>query len=412
MPLRFHEKHHKSKRFFSQDLHFYKPIKFQNSEKECFVGVDCPIDRVYITVFIKRYQIEMTTPARYRMHKYWGKKPSHPLRSLIQNYSHPFEILLDPFAGSGVFACEAYLASRSVIANDINPAAHFIQSQLLEEDVSVSHERTILSQLQAGLQDVRKKWYGITCPRCGRKAEILSTLRDQNDQPLKNSIACTCSKTRFTAPLTRSEQSSLREKEKELVPNHPHRPLITNARISARPGMSTDSVFTKRALNCHIALHKAIQDTGSSPLLLAFTANLANCSRLVPPIRSRGEFSQGAWMTGFYTGEQYIENNVFHYFENRVRKVLNGKKDYLQNLPQTKGLGRKFKFDDLPKNSAAYILDQYDAKALPYPDESIDYIFTDPPYGDSVPYLEQSILWNTWLEKTPPLDREIVISDS
>lgn len=28
-------------------------------------------------------------------------------------------------------------------------------------------------------------------------------------------------------------------------------------------------------------------------------------------------------------------------------------------------------------------------------DETVDYVYV--PYGDSVPYFEQSILWNTWL---------------
>ena len=63
--------------------------------------------------------------------------------------------------------------------------------------------------------------------------------------------------------------------------------------------------------------------------MIAFTANLANCSKLVPPIKSRGTLSQGAWMTGFYSGETYIENNVLHYYENRIKKAIKGKEDYL-----------------------------------------------------------------------------------
>lgn len=42
----------------------------------------------------------------------------------------------------------------------------------------------------------------------------------------------------------------------------------------------------------------------------------------------------------------------------------------------------------------------------------MDYVFTDPPYGDSVPYFEQSIIWNSWLGFTPDYQQEIVISDS
>ena len=41
-----------------------------------------------------------------------------------------------------------------------------------------------------------------------------------------------------------------------------------------------------------------------------------------------------------------------------------------------------------------------------------DLVFTDPPYGDSVPYFEQSVIWNAWLRLEPKYTDEIVISDS
>ena len=42
----------------------------------------------------------------------------------------------------------------------------------------------------------------------------------------------------------------------------------------------------------------------------------------------------------------------------------------------------------------------------------MDYVFTDPPYGEAVPYFEQSIIWNSWLQLTPNYNEEIVITDS
>ena len=136
---------------------------------------------------------------------------------------------------------------------------------------------------------------------------------------------------------------------------------------------------------------------------MAFTANLANCSKLVPPIKSRGALSQGAWMTGFYIGETYIENNVLHYYENRIKKAIKGKEDYLN----------AFSNNLVNKNiHPTYQITNFDAKNLPFPDKSVDYIFTDPPYGDSVPYFEQSVIWNAWLKFEPNYQQEIIISDS
>ena len=140
---------------------------------------------------------------------------------------------------------------------------------------------------------------------------------------------------------------------------------------------------------------------------VAFTANLANCSRLVPPINSRGDMAPGAWMTGFYTGETYLENNVIQYFENRLNKVIKGKNDYLSYF----GNSYEQNLNLIEYKNTFRVINQ-DAKNLHIKSESVDYIFTDPPYGDAVPYFEQSAIWNSWLKLTPDYKNEIVITDS
>ncbi|MDU5108764.1 MAG: hypothetical protein E6241_18835, partial [Clostridium sp.] len=184
---------------------------------------------------------------------------------------------------------------------------------------------------------------------------------------------------------------------------YPTNKLIVNSRISAKTDMKVSDLFTKRALACHSLLYSIILSFEDSPerdlLILSFTSNLANCSKLVPPIKSRGRMSQGAWMTGFYIGETYLENNVYHYFMNRVNKVIAGKKEYLNEYTSF-----------FPKGK--YKITNNDAKDLKIEDNSIDFIFTDFPYGDTVPYFEQSIIWNSWLRKEVDYDNEIVISDS
>lgn len=198
------------------------------------------------------------------------------------------------------------------------------------------------------------------------------------------------------------------------VPKHPNSLLIINSRISAKKGMTTDSLFPIRALFVHSVLWNKLIKIKNIPIkklaLFTFTSNLANCSRLVPPIKSRGPMSAGAWMTGFYTGETYIENNVLHYFKNRFRKTLNGKKDFFKAITRN---SRKIEdINNLYNNLNGYFITNEDAKNLNIKDETIDYIFTDFPYGDSVPYFEQSILWNTWLNFNVQYENEIVVSNS
>ena len=167
--------------------------------------------------------------------------------------------------------------------------------------------------------------------------------------------------------------------------------------------MKISDLFSKRELICQAYLYHLIDELPDSPekrlLKFAFTSNLANCSKLVPPITSRGDMSQGAWMTGFYIGERYLENNVFHYFENRVNKIIKGKRDYLELYKKK-------------KSKETYQIFNNDAKKLPLKNDSMDFVFTDFPYGDTVPYFEQSQLWNAWLKNKVDYENEIVVSNS
>src|SRR5438552_2482187 len=52
---------------------------------------------------------------------YVGKMKSGMARVLINLYSKPGDIVLDPFSGSGVVPLEAALAGRRAWANDLSP---------------------------------------------------------------------------------------------------------------------------------------------------------------------------------------------------------------------------------------------------------------------------------------------------
>jgi len=351
--------------------------------------------------------IEKQKLDRYEMHKYWGKKPAFGLAPLINKYSKVGDTLLDPFAGYGVFCSEAYIAGRNVIVNDLNPIANFISKNLFEKEVNLSKVCKQWSNIKAKFLPFIMEWYSV--PSSGRSDLPISILRDKNHWPLKIKYPKGPQK-EIAISQKEAEKYLAFESHKMISDWYPKDLLLPNSRISARNGMTVADLFTKRELACHAHLFELINKYSSGSerdlLLLAFTANLANCSILVPPINSRGEMSQGAWMTGFYTGETYIENNVLNYFENRIKKVIKGKEDFLSKT--TYGL-----FDKMKQNDPTYKVSHFDAKSLSgIADESIDYIFTDPPYGDTVPYFEQSIIWNAWLGLKPDYDNEIVVSNS
>ncbi|MBV9924232.1 MAG: DNA adenine methylase [Acidobacteria bacterium] len=63
---------------------------------------------------------------------YVGKLKSGMVRVLIQLYSNPGDVVLDPFSGSGVVPLEAALANRVAWANDLSPYAYVLTRGKLE----------------------------------------------------------------------------------------------------------------------------------------------------------------------------------------------------------------------------------------------------------------------------------------
>lgn len=345
------------------------------------------------------------TSARYFMHKYWGKKPASGISPLVDRYTNPGDTIIDPFSGYGVFCCEAYLKNRNVIVNDLNPIANFIAKNLFSRDINITIVKSLWEDIKKELSPYVEQWYKITID--GTTYIPISILRSKEGLPLQFTFKDGRKTEIKDIPEDMANSFCTYENNYAIENWYPKVSLIENSRISARPNMTIEELFTKRTLACHAKLLSLIEKytTGSIKdlFLIAFTANLANCSKLVPPIKSRGILSQGAWMTGFYIGETYIENNVLHYYENRIKKVIKGKEDFLNALS-----------GDLPTDSVqpTYRITNFDVKRLQLPDKSVDYVFTDPPYGDSVPYFEQSIIWNSWLRLDPDYQKEIVISDS
>lgn len=350
---------------------------------------------------------------RYEMHKYWGKKPSNDLKLLIEKYSNAGDTVLDPFSGYGVFSCEAFLLNRNVISNDLNPIANFLNKQLLEIEIDLVKAEKEWNLIKKELTPFVENWY--KWEHEGEKVQLIAILRNSQNVPLKGKIKRVNDRNAVEIILEKQKVKEYLkfESSQDIEDWYPDNKLIENSRISAKKNMTISDLFTKRTLACHARILTLIEQHSSGKekdfLKVAFTANLANCSKLVPPIKTRGEMAPGAWMTGFYVGETYIENNVLQYFENRFKKIIKGKKDYLSYFKHSANSLNLFEFNKYNNN---YTILKNDAKNLQIESESVDYVFTDPPYGDAVPYFEQSIIWNTWLKLTPDYENEIVITDS
>lgn len=94
---------------------------------------------------------------------------------------------------------------------------------------------------------------------------------------------------------------------------------------------------------------------------------------------------------------------------------------YVSSLPVEKniflGLSRKIKtlseaFAAVYGSRSGVDVQQASSVLLKLPDESVDYVFTDPPFGDYIPYAEINQLNEIWLGQMTDREQEIIVSHS
>lgn len=94
---------------------------------------------------------------------------------------------------------------------------------------------------------------------------------------------------------------------------------------------------------------------------------------------------------------------------------------YISGLPVEKnileGLRRKSKafidsFKLLYGSGSQVIVHNTSSEAMPLPKQSVDYIFTDPPFGGYIPYAELNQINEFWLGHTTDRSREAIVSPS
>jgi DNA modification methylase/DNA-directed RNA polymerase subunit RPC12/RpoP len=133
-------------------------------------------------------------------------------------------------------------------------------------------------------------------------------------------------------------------------------------------------------------------------------------------------FSTGSWMDGrpvawakhaYWTPNQFVEVNPFEYLQHRQLALRKAEKDRATRFVA------KRRSDDpgtVVASDADYSIICADSRRLDLPEQSVDAVITDPPFGSNVQYGELTHLWSVWLEGrnpySPPLfdlDDEILV---
>ncbi len=400
----------------------------------------------------------------YDMHIYWSKKPYEGVRAYIEHYTEPGDIVLDPFCGSGSTALSALMLGRKAIAIDLSPAATFITRNYCcpvdPADLLAAYE-----EVQRRVAPEMEWLYETRCHRCGGKAttgytvysEVFECVRCGRQVPLydcperEGETAKGKPKTIHVCPHCDEEVSTTRNKRCGTVPVEVSvicgsgcRPARENRRhddpdqrkrqyfercdlakiaeieaqdipywyptcrmmnapedqerwgVKWRAGSSNfravDELFTSRNLRALAGLLAAIRTApgsrGRDALLFVFSSSLWNCSRMYQQRDVGGGPTKGT----------YYVPPLFR--DNHVGTIVHGK---LRNARDAHGEMRP---------GPVVVSTQSAASLGGLPDASVDYVFTDPAYGDTVQYGELNFVWESWLGlNTHWHDQEIVVNE-
>lgn len=285
----------------------------------------------------------------YGVHPYFTRRPPNVVREYVRRYSEPGDTVLDPFGGTGVTAIEAFLLGRHAIHNDLNPFANFLAGCLV---------------------DVRLPSLGPLLDAFGRVEDACRdlVLRIEGSEAV-------ASKQLNTLPL----------------PENVPLPRTSDAE-------RFHDLFTPRQLAGLASIKQAVDaETDSAvrgPLLLAWSAAVAKLNRTFLSANGRAASRGGSSIFSIYRyklAKKVVELPIWETFEGRFRNVLAAKREVLacREADEFRSAGVEPTFRVLQHDAAA--LDEVLAP------ESIDYVFTDPPYGGFIGYLDLSTMWNHWL---------------
>jgi len=371
-----------------------------------------------------------THPADYLLHKYWARKPHNVLSRLISELISDDEALvLDPFCGSGVFLREASKLGHKAYGFDVNPVAALL-SDVTCNPPALEDFQAVFEPLLSDFQKLSQSLFNTTCgdtvkyyvhetvvkcKKCGRKQtkQLSNNTNNKNfcfncDNKLSFSLSNLCD-TEIVAVATK-DGLSVEQMELNLAKQLEHKNIDQalvkfdlefqpNNRILAYEGMTTKDLFTNRNFflisSFATEIHKIGNEKIKRAALVLLTASVAQCSRL---IAYRNNLTSGgpAWsVPGFWVPAKHLESNPYNHLSTRYKKFCRG----LNSL-------------NAVKTKPVYIFNEDSYKVSSrLKNKKADLIFLDPPYGDSVPYMEFSMIWNSFLNEKICVEKDISVSD-
>lgn len=383
----------------------------------------------------------------YMAHAYLTKVPVPAILPFIEAYSPLGGVVADPFAGSGMTGAAAVAAGRRARLSDISVLGQHIGRNYVNL-VNASAFREAARRTVEGARQIVGDIYRVpasddgpagdlaktvwsflvecsrcatpvnyyrafeaagwskakmVCPSCG--APVSSRNRRVGEEPVVDFVRVPGAKTqqeRPAQPVADLPDADLPFPHVEITPD---REMYKASALGKNGTTTVDAFYSPRNLRVLAALHQSIQaepDTAlREKLLFAFTATLTRASKRYQWSPKRPLNAANA---NYYVAPVFYEWNVFDLFERKVIAALRSD-EWISAQRATDLLQQKVAPIDADYQIAS-------ADALPYEDESVDYVFTDPPFGSNLFYADMALFQEGWLTGFTDVTQEAVIDRS
>jgi adenine-specific DNA methylase len=387
------------------------------------------------------------TDAIYNCHGYLTKVPVAAIEPFIATFTERGEVVADLFAGSGMTGLAAIRMGRKARLSDISALGKHIATGYstrvsaweFQETASqvVGKARSAIDDLyevrraqdQAVVEMIRTVWsFTYVCPSCRFELVYFRHLSPKGAPP-KKCPGCSAAFVRRkwrrvqdvpVETVVRNGQGRLIEQEVsdfdykmiEKAGRDPRQKEIPSLEIDearemfSRSGLGktgmvqTSDFFSPRNAVALLELWRAINQVKDksirSKLRFSFTAILPRASRRYQWSAQRPLNAQNQT---YYIAPVYYEWNVFELFERKVEAALRSDDVLFGNSPL---------FRSAIQEDFEYVLASAE-KLAHLATGSVDYVFTDPPFGSNIFYSDMNLFQEAWLGEVTDHASEAVV---
>lgn len=380
----------------------------------------------------------------YNIHYYHTKVPPAAIRPLIKHYSNKNDIIADVFCGSGMTGVASNsIKNRKVILIDLGIAPTYIASNMsisCDKTLLKSYFTKILNEVKSEcewmfttkVKNIQKpvKYYvwseRVICPNCSYE-EVLYNIAVKEEKTQKNAICLNCSfetnktnfiKKRINGKAVYSLVKLIYHDRKNIEKNPddydyqilnkidkidipyriPDKKLFegynTNQPIKSHGFTEVKDFFTKRnlyILSCFFYKISKIKDKSiRNHLYFIITSGLPRLSKLTRYMPEYGHRHVGPLSGTLYVPQFSEENNAIDFIQKKFNKYYKNAQEGLRNC---------------------IISTQSSADLKNIPNNSIDYIFIDPPFGGNLMYSELNVIIESWFKVYTNNKDEAIIND-